>query len=47
MRKAPLPFLALGIAFIAFGFSGQRNFIYVGLVFIFIALIFLLRSRRG
>jgi hypothetical protein len=45
MRNAHFAFFALGIAFIAIGFSGthQRAFIYIGLVFLIIAL---LRWRR-
>ena len=34
-----LPFLALAIAFIAIGATGQRTFIYVGIVFLVLALV--------
>jgi hypothetical protein len=34
MRYAPFPFIALAIAFIAIGATGQRTFIYVGIVFL-------------
>lgn len=43
MPKSSIAFLALAIAFIAIGISGQRPFIYVGIVFLVIAL---LRWRR-
>lgn len=43
MPKSSIAFLALAIAFIAIGISGQRAFIYVGIVFLVIAL---LRWRR-
>ena len=42
-RRA-VPFIALGIAFIAVGLSGQRTFIYIGIVFMLIGII---ASRRG
>lgn len=44
MRNAHFAFLTLGIAFIAIGLSGQRAFIYIGLVFLIIAF---LRWRRA
>ncbi len=46
MRKAPLPFLAVGIALIAIGASGQRVFLYIGAVFLAIAVALLLQARR-
>jgi LPXTG-motif cell wall-anchored protein len=46
MRYAPFPFLALAIAFIAIGASGQRTFIYVGIVFLVLAIV-MLRKRRS
>ena len=45
MRYAPYPFFALAITFIAIGATGQRTFIYVGIVFLVLALV-LLRKRR-
>jgi len=45
MRYAPYPFFALAIAFIAIGASGQRTFIYVGVVFLVLALV-MVRKRR-
>jgi hypothetical protein len=47
MKSRPsIPFLVLGTAFIAFGMSGQREFLGVGLVFLAIGLTFLLRQTR-
>lgn len=43
MRNAYIAFLAIGIAFIAIGFRGQRAFLYIGIVFLVIAF---LRWRR-
>ncbi|MGH9928133.1 MAG: hypothetical protein ACREA9_02785 [Pyrinomonadaceae bacterium] len=39
MPKSSIAFLVLAIAFIAIGISGQRAFIYVGIVFLVIALL--------
>lgn len=46
MRYAPFPFLALAIAFIAIGATGQRTFIYVGIVFFVLAIV-MMRKRRN
>jgi LPXTG-motif cell wall-anchored protein len=46
MRYAPFPFLALAIAFIAIGATGQRTFIYVGIVFLVLAIV-MMRKRRN
>jgi hypothetical protein len=46
MRYAPFPFFALGIAFIAIGSTGQRTFIYVGIVFFVLALVMLARMSK-
>ena len=46
MPKVSGAFLALAIAFIAIGLSGQRTFIYIGIVFLVVALLRLRRSRR-
>ena len=43
MPNSSIAFFAIAIAFIAIGISGQRAFIYVGIVFLVIAL---LRWRR-
>ncbi|HET6646818.1 MAG TPA: LPXTG cell wall anchor domain-containing protein [Pyrinomonadaceae bacterium] len=45
MRYSFAPFLALAIAFIAIGVAGQRTFIYIGIVFLVLALV-MLRKRR-
>jgi LPXTG-motif cell wall-anchored protein len=45
MRYRFAPFLALAIAFIAIGVTGQRTFIYIGIVFLILALV-MLRKRR-
>ncbi len=41
---AGYPFIAIGIAFVAIGFSGQKTFIAIGVVFIGIGFV-LLRRR--
>jgi LPXTG-motif cell wall-anchored protein len=46
MRYAPFSFVALAIAFIAIGVSGQRTFIYVGIVFLALAIV-MMRKRRN
>ena len=43
MRNAYLALFAIGIAFVTIGFSGQRTFIYIGLAFLLIAVIRLVR----
>jgi hypothetical protein len=45
MRHVHFAFFAIAIAFIGIGLSGQRAFTYLGIAFIFIALLRLLRSR--
>ena len=47
MRYAPFPFFALAIAFIAIGATGQRTFIYVGIVFLVLALVMILKRKRN
>lgn len=44
MRNAYAAFLAIGIAFIAIGYRGQRAYIYIGIAFLVIAF---LRWRRS
>ncbi len=46
MNKIGYPFLAIGIAFVAIGVSGQRTLLYVGVVFVLIGIALLVRSRR-
>ena len=45
MRNPYAVFLALAVAFIAIGLSGQRVFIYIGIAFLVIALVRLRRKR--
>jgi LPXTG-motif cell wall-anchored protein len=42
-----LAFLAVGVAFLALGSSGQRAYLPIGLAFIVIGVIFILRRRRS
>jgi len=42
MRNAPYAFVALGIAFLAIGFSNRRAFMFIGIAFLMIAFIALL-----
>jgi hypothetical protein len=44
--SAAFPFIALGIAFITLGLTSNRVFLYVGIVFVVIALGALARGRR-
>ncbi len=46
MRYRFAPFLALAIAFIAIGSTGQRTFIYVGIVFLVLALVMMHKRRN-
>ena len=39
MRNLAVVFLVLAIAFIVIGLSGQRTFLYVGIVFLIIAIL--------
>ena len=45
-QRAAFPFIALGIAFVAFGVASNRTFLYVGIAFIIAALVLMARSRR-
>jgi hypothetical protein len=45
-RYAPFPFLTVGIVFIAIGATGQRTLIYVGIVFLILALVMILKLRK-
>lgn len=45
--KAGIPFLVIGIAFIALGISGQKAFIAIGIVFMAIGAALLSRQRRA
>jgi hypothetical protein len=46
MRKIGFVFLTLALAFIALGISGQRTFLYIGIVFLVIGILRLLPRRR-
>jgi hypothetical protein len=46
MRKNPVPFLMLALAFIALGATGRRVFTFVGLAFLVAYTVILLRGRR-
>ncbi len=46
-RPAGIAFLVLGIGLTAMGMSGQRTFVGVGVVFLVIAIAFLVRSRSA
>ena len=45
-RYAPFPFLTLGIVFIAIGAAGQRTLMYVGIVFLVLALVMMAKMRK-
>jgi hypothetical protein len=46
-RYAPFPFLTLGLTFIAIGVSGQSTLMYVGIVFLILALVMFLKLRKS
>lgn len=46
MRYSFAPFLALAIAFIVIGVSGQRTFLYIGLVFMVLGIVMFGKGRR-
>ena len=46
-RYAPFPFLTLGLTFIAIGVSGQSTLMYVGIVFLILALVMFLKIRKS
>lgn len=43
---AGYPFIALGIAFIAIGFSGRKPFLAIGIAFLIIGFVLLMRRAR-
>lgn len=45
MRNRFVPFLVLGLAFIAIGIAGQRAFIFIGIVFLLLS-VALMRKRN-
>jgi len=46
-KRAGIPFLAVGIAFLAIGAGGQRTFLFVGLAFLVLGAVLLRRGRRS
>ena len=46
-KAGGVAFLAVGVAFLALGSSGQRAYLPIGLAFIVIGVIFLLRRRQS
>lgn len=46
MRNVAYVFLVLALAFIVIGISGQRTFIWIGLVFLVVAMLRFLPRRR-
>lgn len=45
--KAGIPFLVIGIAFVAIGISTQRAFLAIGLAFVALGIVLLARQRRA
>jgi hypothetical protein len=46
MRTLSMAFFAIAIAFIGIGITGQRTFLYVGITFLVLAVVRLLRSAK-
>ncbi len=46
MSKRGIPFIAIGTAFLGIGITGQRAFIYVGIVFLILSIVLLRRTHR-
>jgi len=46
-RPAGIAFLVLGIGLSAIGWSGQRTFVGVGVVFLVLGIVFLARSAKA
>jgi hypothetical protein len=45
-RYAGAPFIAIGLAFIALGLTGNRPFLFIGVAFLAIGLAVFARGRR-
>lgn len=45
--KVGLPFLVIGIAFIALGISGQKAFLAIGIAFMVLGAVLMARQRRS
>jgi hypothetical protein len=41
-----IPFLTIGIAFLAIGLSGRKAFLVIGIAFLAIGFVLLVRARR-
>jgi hypothetical protein len=46
-QATPGVFIALGVAFVAIGASGQRAFLGIGAVFLVVGFVILARERRA
>jgi hypothetical protein len=46
-RPASISFIVIGIAFLAIGAAGQRNFQAIGVAFLAIGIALLVRQRRA
>lgn len=46
-RGNGLPFLIIGLAFLALGASGRRAFLAIGLAFLALGVVFMVRQRSG
>jgi LPXTG-motif cell wall-anchored protein len=44
--RAALPFLGVGLAFLAIGIGGQKTFLILGLVFLVLAFVFYRQRKR-
>ena len=47
LRGAGAAFIVLGIVFMTLGFSGQRTYTTIGIVFLILGLVRLARGRRN
>jgi hypothetical protein len=46
MRTASMIFFGIAIAFIGIGITGQRTFLYIGIAFLVLAVVRLLRAAK-
>ena len=46
LRNTPAPFLLLALTFVALGATGRRVFTFVGLAFLAVYTVIILRARR-
>lgn len=47
LARSSIPFIALGTAFIGVGMTGQRVFLYVGIVFLALGIAVVVKRSRG